>query len=237
MFYKNCPYWLKGGLLSIFIVILVVSFYIFIWVPIFTDNMLVLLILIPGLYILSPFGDCISFMGPVGKCLISSETYSILLILATLMGYFIVGAIVGFIYGKIKNDFMQKITKFILIILSILFLCIVLFGGGIFIYKKYSAIKYIENMNDKGVVIQTSENAVSINLAEQKIIGKSGREIIVDNKTIIKCNENNCSLNNICLSGNKNTDGNCYGLESYVIVSYVQKNKLYYATEVLLVSK
>src|SRR3989344_8326362 len=105
MFWKSRPYWLKGGAVAVSMVILIFLLYYFIWVPFFTDSIVILLLLIPGLLLSSPLlGECATFMSPPKNCPVSPETYSILLIASSLLAYFIIGAIIGAIIGKIKSN-------------------------------------------------------------------------------------------------------------------------------------
>ncbi len=107
---NNTRYWLKGGIISVSAALAVLLFYVLAWVPLFTDNLLFFLILIaPAIVTLLPLTliseDCYfpGFMGSPYNCPIGETTYTALIFIASVVGYFILGALIGFLYKKYKK--------------------------------------------------------------------------------------------------------------------------------------
>ncbi|OGZ78174.1 MAG: hypothetical protein A2358_02385 [Candidatus Staskawiczbacteria bacterium RIFOXYB1_FULL_37_44] len=103
MFYKNWPYWLKGGI--ILDLLIIIAFLIYRFFSIFS-SLLILEILFPSTLLIRELSiKCFlaGYMGDRSICPISLQTFQIILLISSIIFYFIVGAIIGLIYGKIKN--------------------------------------------------------------------------------------------------------------------------------------
>lgn len=106
MGWKSWPYWVKGGIIVTFLWI--IAFLIInIGIKAFGA---VLIIWGAGAIILQIFDKNCSllagFGGETSKCLLGQTggiSYTIFLILSNLIIYFIIGAIIGWIIGKIKS--------------------------------------------------------------------------------------------------------------------------------------
>lgn len=98
MFWKNWPYWLKGGILIELIIIFVISFFIF------TKNFFIILYLfLPGQLLVFPLlNKCVNLLAENPDCSVRKFIIPILII-SSLLAYFIIGAVSGLIYGKIKS--------------------------------------------------------------------------------------------------------------------------------------
>lgn len=112
MFYKNWPYWLKGGLLGIIAMAVLIIILIpfgrsgwFITTPIYYYDW----VFLPGIIVGFWLPDLTLFIKFWGfKTPYEINTYSIILartivVVISVFIYFISGAIIGLIYGKIKN--------------------------------------------------------------------------------------------------------------------------------------
>ena len=111
MFYKNWPYWLKGGAISIlvFVLVFIISLFIKASEPSCPAGALcnVILVIEPYRYALLPVWVIIRFSWQFisGKEVYYNffEENIFLMFIASAVFYFIIGAIIGLIYGKIKN--------------------------------------------------------------------------------------------------------------------------------------
>jgi hypothetical protein len=116
MRWKDWPSWLKGGIVLDLIVIIIFLLYRFIWVPLFTDNLLILLLFAPGFLIIYKFipPGCLDIMPgsltPV--CTVEWNVLITILVITNIIAYFIIGAIIGFIYGKIKFKNQPQLNKY-----------------------------------------------------------------------------------------------------------------------------
>lgn len=109
MFWKNWPYWLKGGIImNAIMAILIVLFYCLErlgFISIDISFLVTFLSFIPGAFLISPFlggWSCFNMDGPC-SIIVSNNIRTILIIVSNIIAYFIIGAVVGLIYGKIKN--------------------------------------------------------------------------------------------------------------------------------------
>ena len=78
-----------------------------------------------------------------------------------------------------------------------------------------------------------TEKANSVNPTKKTVITASGKEVIIDSNTVVKCSGNICALNDVCLPSFKSPDGSCYGYSFSLNVTYSLKNNSYYATGLL----
>jgi hypothetical protein len=121
MFWKNLPYWLKGGIIFVFVVILLFLLALFVQGVLFNSiPVFVFLIFMPG-YILTKFvtlGKCyFYFMSPPPpNCPLDKIPGSemLLVIILNFIFYFFTGAILSLIHKKLKTP------AFILAILVII---------------------------------------------------------------------------------------------------------------------
>lgn len=97
-------YWLYGGLLMVAIAIALLLGYIFVWMPLYGDHMAILALFLPGFWLLSSISSlCFDFMGPPKNCPIGDTAFGIALVATSFIGWFLVGAVFGWIVGKIFN--------------------------------------------------------------------------------------------------------------------------------------
>jgi len=108
MGWRDWPYWLKGGVIGLIILIPGALF-------IFTSiGGLILLLLFPILLLLNPIGDYIyqtyrvADVSPTGFVMYSLPNKFMLIkyiiyFLGVIIYVFLLGALIGWIYGKIKN--------------------------------------------------------------------------------------------------------------------------------------
>lgn len=117
MGFKKWPTWLKGGISSVLVVILVYSFYRFVHLPFYGDSMWILFLLFPGAIAVFPLTNkCLlsCFMAPpncVSQCPIGQNTYQTILIISSLVAWFIIGAIIGLVVGKIKSRKQEPVSN------------------------------------------------------------------------------------------------------------------------------
>jgi hypothetical protein len=102
MFYKNWPYWLKGGIImDLIIVILALFFYWFRFISIDISFLVAFLLSMPGTFLISGGTGC--FDAPCSVIISDNGIRMALTITSNVMVYFIIGSIIGLIYGKIKK--------------------------------------------------------------------------------------------------------------------------------------
>lgn len=112
MFYKNWPYWLKGGIISIItmVILMGLAYWLPVWFSINIDIsfLLAFLVFAPTAILASlvGLGGCFNMDGPCS--LGGGDSAFIIMIILNMAGYFIVGAIIGLIYGKIKRRIKNK---------------------------------------------------------------------------------------------------------------------------------
>ena len=98
MSWKNWPYWLKGGIILDVVYLLVVSMYV---ITFLIEN------ISQSIFILLYF---ISFPAFLILRLIEYDSHNVITytIIISFLIYFILGALIGLIYGKIKNSRKRK---------------------------------------------------------------------------------------------------------------------------------
>jgi hypothetical protein len=103
---KRYKYWLWGGIITPLSIIIIFLIYRLVWVPIYSDSLWILIPLLPGVLLTWPLtSKCLlsGFMANPEVCPIDHITYRIIFVVSTLIAWFIIGSLIGYIYGKIKN--------------------------------------------------------------------------------------------------------------------------------------
>ena len=103
MFWKNWPSWLKWGIIVEIVAVLIILGYGFIWKPILGDNLGIVLLFIPGVlltYFISSKCFLAGFSARPDNCPVSGDTFGIILIVASLIAWFIIGALIGWLIGR-----------------------------------------------------------------------------------------------------------------------------------------
>ena len=86
------------------IAILFLLAYMFIWKPLFGDSLAILILFIPGLYLAFPVSSqCFTFMSPPKNCPVEEMTFNLIVLVAGVIAYFLIGVLFGWIYGKMGN--------------------------------------------------------------------------------------------------------------------------------------
>lgn len=133
MFYKNWPYWLKGGIVFTFIIALIFLLLLYIQLVIFNIiPVFAFILLLPGTYItvLITQGKCFfEFMGPLRTgCMLDVVRWGYLtfVIIISSVFYFLVGSLLSLFYKKIKIEIKNKNTT-VVVILILAFMVILWF--------------------------------------------------------------------------------------------------------------
>lgn len=113
MFFKKWPYWLKGAI--IFEIIFIIIFIIILAINLINQKLffkffydIFIFMFMPAVLMVYPlssecfFGERSFLFGPK-KCPIGETEYGIILFVSSVVFYFVIGALFGWIYKKIKN--------------------------------------------------------------------------------------------------------------------------------------